>query len=95
VIPAKFDFIGRIQKGFEGTGYICSQQIATTLYLAFHLDKPVLVEGPAGVGKTELAKASADYLGSAWAARSDGRITVSPLWTSKRRPWGESPTKPP
>jgi MoxR-like ATPase len=59
----KFNSIGRIQKGFEGTGYICSQQIATTLYLAFHLDKPLLVEGPAGVGKTELAKASADYLG--------------------------------
>src|SRR4030042_77770 len=44
----KFDSIGRIQKGFEGTGYICSQQIATTLYLAFHLDKPILVEGAAG-----------------------------------------------
>ena len=59
----KFDSIGRIQNGFKGTGYICSQQIATTLYLAFHLDKPILVEGPAGVGKTELAKASAAYLG--------------------------------
>jgi len=55
VISEKFESIGRIQKGFEGTGYICSQQIATTLYLAFHLDKPVLVEGPAGAGKTELA----------------------------------------
>jgi MoxR-like ATPase len=62
-ISRKFDSIGRIQKGFEGTGYICSRQIATTLYLAFHLDKPVLVEGPAGVGKTELAKASATFLG--------------------------------
>jgi len=58
-----FDSISRIQKGLEGTGYICSQQIATTLYLAFHLDKPILVEGPAGVGKTELAKASAVFLG--------------------------------
>ncbi len=62
-ISEKFDSIGHIQKGFEGTGYICSRQIAATLYLAFHLDKPVLVEGPAGVGKTELAKASAAYLG--------------------------------
>jgi MoxR-like ATPase len=59
----KFDSISRIQKGLEGPGYICSQQIATTLYLAFHLDKPILVEGPAGVGKTELAKASAVFLG--------------------------------
>jgi len=52
-----------IQKGFEKTGYICSQQVATTLYLAYHLDKPILVEGPAGVGKTDLAKVTATYLG--------------------------------
>jgi MoxR-like ATPase len=43
--------------------YICSRQIATTVYLAHNLEKPVLVEGPAGVGKTELAKVAAEYLG--------------------------------
>ena len=59
----KLASISGIQKGFAGTGYICSQQIATVLFLASHLDKPILVEGPAGVGKTELAKASADFLG--------------------------------
>lgn len=58
----KFESIEDIRKGFEGAGYICSQQIATTLYLAGHLEKPILVEGPAGVGKTELAKAAATYL---------------------------------
>ncbi len=58
----KFESIENIRKGFEDTGYICSQQIATTLYLARHLEKPILVEGPAGVGKTELAKAAAAYL---------------------------------
>jgi MoxR-like ATPase len=58
-----FASIDRIQKGFIDVGYVCSRQIATTLYLAYHLDKPILVEGPAGVGKTELAKASASYLG--------------------------------
>lgn len=58
----KFESIEDIRKGFEDAGYICSQQIATTLYLAGHLEKPILVEGPAGVGKTELAKAAAAYL---------------------------------
>jgi len=51
-----------VRRGFEGVGYVCSPRIATTLYLAHHLQKPILVEGPAGVGKTELAKAAAAYL---------------------------------
>jgi MoxR-like ATPase len=58
----KFSSIDRIRKGFEASGYVCNRQIATTLYLAFHLEKPILVEGPAGVGKTELAKIMAAYL---------------------------------
>jgi len=58
----KFESIEDIRKGFQDTGYVCSRQIATTLYLAGHLEKPILVEGPAGVGKTELAKAAAAYL---------------------------------
>jgi len=58
----KFKSIEDIRKGFHHTGYVCSRQIATTLYLARHLEKPILVEGPAGVGKTELAKAAAKYL---------------------------------
>jgi MoxR-like ATPase len=45
-------------------GYIADPAIATTLYLADALDKPILVEGPAGVGKTELAKATAAALGT-------------------------------
>ncbi len=61
----RFASIEQIQKGFENVGYICSRQIATTLYLAHHLEKPILVEGPAGVGKTELAKTAATYLNKA------------------------------
>jgi MoxR-like ATPase len=57
-----FPSIERIQDGFEALGYVCSRRIATTLYLAGHLQKPVLIEGPAGVGKTELAKTMAVYL---------------------------------
>ena len=47
--------IETIQEGFESYGYICSEKIATAVFLAFQLRKPVLVEGPPGVGKTELA----------------------------------------
>jgi len=43
--------------------YICSRRIATVVYLAAHLEKPILIEGPAGVGKTELAKVLAAALG--------------------------------
>lgn len=51
-----------IKDGFESFGYICSDKIATAVYLAFKLRKPVLVEGPPGVGKTELAKTMAQLL---------------------------------
>ncbi len=43
--------------------YICSRRIATVVYLATALEKPILVEGPAGVGKTELAKVVSKALG--------------------------------
>ena len=49
----------------HGVGYIATRQIATALYLAHHLRKPVLIEGPAGVGKTELAVSAARALGFA------------------------------
>ena len=45
-----------IEQGFEFFGYICSRKIATAVFLAFQLRKPILIEGPPGVGKTELAK---------------------------------------
>jgi MoxR-like ATPase len=48
-----------IEQGFEAFGYICSPKIATAVFLAFQLRKPILVEGPPGVGKTELAKTTA------------------------------------
>ena len=45
-----------------GVGYIASRQIATAVYLAHHLRKPVIIEGPAGVGKTDLAVSIAGAL---------------------------------
>ena len=52
----------RVKAGFEDLGYICSDAVATAMYLACQLQKPILVEGPPGVGKTELAKKTAEYL---------------------------------
>lgn len=51
--------VDSLKDNFEKHKYICSNQIATAVYLAFHLRKPVLIEGPPGVGKTELAKTTA------------------------------------
>ncbi len=53
-----------VEAALRSTGYIPDPAIATTLFLADRLDKPILVEGPAGVGKTELAKATAEALGT-------------------------------
>src|SRR3954465_3506753 len=47
----------------EACGYLASKEIAVAAFLADRLEKPVLVEGPAGVGKTEFAKALASALG--------------------------------
>ncbi len=55
--------IEAVENGLAAQGYIASRQIATAVYLAQQIEKPILVEGPAGVGKTELAKAIAAWRG--------------------------------
>jgi MoxR-like ATPase len=52
-----FDGIDDVLTRLESAGYLADRQIATVVHLADRLQKPLLIEGPAGVGKTELAKA--------------------------------------
>jgi MoxR-like ATPase len=60
IVPASVD---EVAGGLRAVGYLPGESTALVAYLAARLGKPVLVEGPAGVGKTELAKALAAYLG--------------------------------
>ena len=52
-----------VVEGLQSVGYLPGESTALVSFLAAKLGKPVLVEGPAGVGKTELAKALSKYLG--------------------------------
>src|SRR5215469_9207341 len=58
-----FSSIDEVVDRFAKNKYIASRRIATVIYLASSLGKPVLVEGPAGVGKTDLAKVLASSMG--------------------------------
>ncbi len=57
-----FDSREGVREGLKTVGYIATDRIANTVYLASQLAKPILVEGPAGVGKTELARATASFM---------------------------------
>ncbi|GAC1390636.1 MAG: MoxR family ATPase [Ktedonobacteraceae bacterium] len=57
-----FTSIDELQAGLVEQQYVSNRRLATVIFLAIQLNKPVLVEGPAGVGKTELAKVLARAL---------------------------------
>jgi MoxR-like ATPase len=62
--PPLFGSVDEVAERLAGVGYLASTAVATTVFLSDRLGKPLLVEGPAGVGKTELAKAVAEATGS-------------------------------
>ena len=58
-----FQSVDDVIASLGGQNYICNKNVATVVYLGTTLEKPILVEGPAGVGKTELGKVLAGALG--------------------------------
>ncbi|QDQ98037.1 AAA family ATPase [Tomitella fengzijianii] len=58
-IKPRFDSVDDVVDRLADTGYLADKATATTVFLADRLGKPLLIEGPAGVGKTELARAVA------------------------------------
>ena len=58
-----FSTVEEVRGALAGEGYIADERLATTVFLQTRLDKPLLIEGPAGVGKTELAKVLAAATG--------------------------------
>src|SRR6478735_1928766 len=60
----RFASVDDVTSRLRGADYLADSAISGVVYLADRLEKPVLIEGPAGVGKTELAKAIADVTGA-------------------------------
>jgi len=62
--PPRFASLDGVRSGLAEVGYLADESISGVVYLADRLSKPVLVEGPAGTGKTQLAKSVAELAGA-------------------------------
>ena len=62
-MSAVFDSPDTLTQALAGTGYIVDDELATAVYLAATLERPILIEGPAGVGKTAVAAAISQAMG--------------------------------
>ncbi|MEL7155236.1 MAG: MoxR family ATPase [Actinomycetota bacterium] len=60
----RFDSVDAVREGLRKVDYLADESIAGIAYLADRLQKPVLIEGPAGTGKTQLAKSMAEMSGA-------------------------------
>src|SRR5580765_1115985 len=61
---ARFESVATVRQGLQDVQYLADEGIAGVVFLADRLGKPVLVEGPAGTGKTQLAKSVAEMTGA-------------------------------
>ncbi|MEP7059930.1 MAG: MoxR family ATPase [Actinomycetota bacterium] len=61
--PAAFGTVDELRSGLAAHSYLADRGLTTAIHLALSLDKPLLLEGEAGVGKTEVAKVLAELLG--------------------------------
>ena len=91
--------IDATQALLAGAGYVAGRGLATVVFLALKLGRPLFLEGEAGVGKTEIAKALSAGSGASSSASSATRASTprarSTSGTSPRRWWRSAPPRRP